>query len=126
MRYTLLLFAVLAASCATPTDHLRYNSATVVSAGLDRQIESGSFDVYECLLAGSDGHLDLKGSAGTVGFCVDEMNSTGIARIHTTARRSELCFWRDTGTCTDGVCESWTIADDCIDLARPAWATETQ
>ena len=118
-------FSALAA-CAAPPDHLRYNSATVRSAGLDRHLESGSFDVYECLLTGSDGHLDLEGSAGTIGFCIDESNTTGIARIHTNASRSELCFWRDTGTCSeDGVCESWTIADDCMDLARPLW-TETQ
>ncbi len=130
MRHAALrLIAVVAltalSACAVSPSHLRYNSADVVRASLDRQLESGSFDVYECLLAGSDGRLDLKGSAGTIGFCVDETDTMGIARIHMSAGRSEVCFWRDTGTCSDdGVCESWTIADDCIDLERAALASE--
>ncbi len=117
MEVRLLFLLATLSACAASIPYQAVNSDTVKTATLNHAIDDGSFDVYLCPALNADGYLEYRNRK--IAFCLEESGEHSIARIHTAADRRQICFWRDTGTCDEnGVCESWAIADDCIDLGR--------
>lgn len=117
MEVRLLFLLATLSACAASIPYQAVGSDTVTAATLNHEIEDGSFDVYFCSALNADGYLEYRNRK--IAFCLQESDQHSVARIHTAADRREICFWRDTGTCDgNGVCESWTIADDCVDLAH--------
>lgn len=113
MMRLLIFLVILFDPAIASSEDWGFESRSVASVKLNREVAPGEYNLISCSIADSAGMIRTK-EGKSFGFCFTESSDSRMAVLKLTETTQEICLWQHTGYCDEGgMCESYSILNDC-------------
>lgn len=110
----MVLVSMMLISCTSRSERwvvAPYSTADIKNVIVTANVGEETAKLFLCSKSRSVGEIQLNNS--TRYFCVSKGMEQKFATLKKSESGIELCLWKESGFCTDGVCESASYPSDC-------------